>query len=180
MEQYDKLVSNLIEKLNGNDQDIIFASIDLFTLEWTFNIELFYACTLEMEEKQIKEIIPHRLGLLCADLSISYAPINHLIHTHSRFLLGRKELLPYLFTSNEEVWTRVESKMSTYLVASYLIRKDRLPMDTYLYDYYANISQAEWADFLRTQYNMKKLYAKKEWTNSRIRIFRNICNTMIK
>lgn len=53
-------------------------------------------------------------------------------------------------------------------------------MDTYLYDYYANISQAEWADFLRTQYNMKKLYAKKEWTNSRIRIFRNICNTMIK
>lgn len=180
MEEYDKLVSNLIEKLNGDDQDIIFASIRLFTLEWKFNIELFYACTLEMEEKQIKEIIPHRLGLLCANLSIPYAPIHHLIHTHSRFLLGRKELLPYLFTSNEEVWTRVESKISTYLVASYLIRKDRLPRDTYLYNYYANISQAEWADFLRTQYNMKKLYAKKEWTNSRIRIFRNICNTMIK
>lgn len=178
MEQYDKLVSNLIEKLNGDDQDIISASIDLFTLEWTFNIELFYACMLEMEEKQIKEIIPHRLGLLCSDWAIPYAPMHCLIHTHSRFVLGRKNLLPYLFTNDEEVWTRVESKMSTYLLASYVFRHNRLSMEEGLYSYYADISQSEWADFLRIHYNLKELYVKKEWTNSRIRIFRNICNAM--
>ncbi len=38
MDDYDQLVSELINKLDGHDADVIFATIALFTLEWKYNV----------------------------------------------------------------------------------------------------------------------------------------------
>ena len=64
MADYDNLTKNIAEGLAGNDEEVIFAAIALFTLEWKYNVELFYSCAAEAEEHRVSEIPIERLGLL--------------------------------------------------------------------------------------------------------------------
>ena len=70
MGEYDRLVTHLIDLLDGDDEDVIFATIALFTLEWKYNIELFYNCAVEAEKHKITDVPVHKLATLCAELSM--------------------------------------------------------------------------------------------------------------
>ena len=85
MQDYDKLVSLLLKKLDGSDEDVIFGTITLFTLEWKYNVELFYSCAVNAEEVGVQDVPVHRLAGLCAELSMPLAPdFTQRFHTESR------------------------------------------------------------------------------------------------
>ena len=181
MQDYDKLVGQLIEWLDGTDEDVIFATVALFTLEWKYNVELFYACAVNAEKSKTKEVPLQRLSALCAELSMPLPPyFTQMLHTESRFILHRTKLVPALYSSSESDWREVQDKLWHYLSARYyitteIVRKWDMP------EFFARYTtRAQWAQFFREHYDLRKLYTHKEWNNSRIRYMRKIYSVMIK
>ena len=181
MQDYDKLVGQLMEMLDGTDEDVIFATVALFTLEWKYNVELFYVCAVNAEKTRTKEVPLQRLSTLCAELSMPLPPYcTQILHTESRFILHRTKLVPALYSSSESDWGEVQDKLWHYLSANYyitteIVRKWDMPEFFVRYT-----TRAQWAQFFREHYNLRKLYTPKEWNNSRIRYVRKIYSVMIK
>ena len=125
MDDYDQLVSELINKLDGHDADVIFATIALFTLEWKYNVELFYSFATEVEKQGVKKLPIERLGLLCANLAVPLPPyFTNTMHTESRFVLHRPQLVPCIFDKDEPGWNEIKEKMWQYLSAEYFIHTE--------------------------------------------------------
>ena len=180
MNDYESLVEDLKSKLDGNDDDVIFSTIALFTLEWKYNVELFYACAERMEKYNVSEIPKNRLGLLCAELSYPLPYSNQIVHTESRFILHRMDLIESVFKENKYRWAGIKEKMWQYLCAEYFITTEILDKWSMGEFFQTHIPKSEWAKFFREHYDLRKIYVKKEWSNKRIRNVRNIYNTMIK
>ena len=101
------------------------------------------------------------------------------IHTDSRFVLGRQEIVPMLFSEDEQEWGKITIKIREYLKASMWLRQKLIPRCKEIDDFYKNKPVHEWVNFLHENYDMQKLYVNKEWNNKKIRCFRNICRSMI-
>lgn len=181
MQDYDKLVGQLMEMLDGTDEDVIFATVALFTLEWKYNVELFYACAVNAEKTKTKEVPLQRLSALCAELSMPLPPYcTQTLHTESRFVLHRTKLVPVIYSSSKSDWDEVQDKLWHYLSAKYyitteIVRKWDMP------GFFARYTtRAQWAQFFREHYDLRKMYTPKEWDNFRIRYVRKIYSVMIK
>ena len=174
MADYDSLTKNIAEGLDGDDEEVIFAAIALFTLEWKYNVELFYSCAASAEKHGVSEIPIERLGLLCADQSLPLP--TTVLHTESRFVLHRASLIPCIFEKDEVGWNEIVEKFWQYLSAEYFIRSERSMLEFF----YTHIDRSEWAAFFRNHYDMRKLYVQKEWTNKRIRIVRQLYSSLLR
>lgn len=64
MQDYDKLVSLLLKKLDGSDEDVIFGTIALFTLEWKYNVSSNRGTTLVINNSSQKATIYNYGGSL--------------------------------------------------------------------------------------------------------------------
>lgn len=181
MEKYDKLVEKLVAKLDGDDEDVIFATLALFTLEWKYNVELFYNCAVEAEKNNVKEVPREKLAPLCAELAMPVAPyFDQVLHTESRFILHRLELVPYVYSDPDELWEEIYDKLYHYFIAKYYITKEIIHKWS-MPEYFAtHIPRERWAAFFREHYDLRKIYKPKEWNNKRIRYVRKIYETMIK
>lgn len=181
LQEYDKLVNKLISKLDGDNEDVIFATLALFTLEWKYNVELFYSCAVEAEKNNITTVPLKRLAALCAELSIPVSPGSTTkIHTESQFVLHRLELVPYIFDQQKDMETYINDKLCHYHIAKYYIKREIVHKWS-MPEYFAtHISRDKWADFFREHYDLRKMYAEKKWTNKRIRYMRKIYETMIR
>ena len=182
MADYDSLTKNISEGLDGDDEEVIFAAIALFTLEWKYNVELFYSCAASAEKHGVSEIHIERLGLLCADQSLPLPPplSTTVVHTESRFVLHRTSLIPCIFEKDEAGWNEIVEKFWQYLSAEYFIRSEILHKWSMPEFFYTHIDRSEWAAFFRNHYDMRKLYVKKEWTNKRIRIVRQLYSSLLR
>ena len=181
MSDYDHLISELKEKLDGDDADVIFATIALFTLEWKYNVELFYSFSVEAEKNGVKELPIERLGLLCADLSGPLPPyFTTMMHTESRFVLHRPQLVPCIFDKDESGWNEIKEKMWQYLSAEYFIRSEIVHKWSMPEFFYTHIDRSQWAGFFREHYDIRKMYVKKEWTNKRIRFMRQTYKALLR
>ena len=180
MDEYDKLVESLLSKLDGTDEEVIFATIALFTLEWNYDIEFFYSCAVSAEQAKVKDVPKDRVSALCAELSMLVPPdFDCVLHTESRFILNRRKVVPYIF-KDDQTWGEVYDKIYQYLIANYYILRE-IVIRGDMADYFAKyISREYWAKFIRENYNIKELYNKKEWTNQRIRYVRKLYSVMIK
>lgn len=181
MQEYDKLVNELITKLDGDDEDVIFATLALFTLEWKYNVELFYSCAVEAEKHNTKDVPLERLAILCAELAVPIPPeCTTIINTESRFILHRLELVPLLYDDPDGLWEEIRDKLWNYFVAKYYIEKEIVHKWS-MPEYFAtHISRDKWAAFFREHYDLRKIYVKKEWTNKRIRYVRKVIEIMVK
>lgn len=179
MQDYDELTHNLAKGLDGNDEDVVFSAVALFTLEWKYPVELFYACAENAEKVGITDIPKTKITQLCtqqAQLCIPEAMKN--LHTDSRFVLHRMQLVPLAYDDGFP-WAVIEQKLYHYLVMSYYFKQSLIHNDS-LVDYYAMVtSKKDWADFIRSSYDIKSIYREKEWTNSRIRYVRRLFDAMI-
>lgn len=178
MQEYDKLILRYTDMLKSDDENIIFATLELFNIEWKYNIEFFYTCASYMEEHSLKEIPANKLGMLCGKVNFIDNEGNN-IHTDSRFVLGRQEIVPMLFSEDEQEWGKITIKIREYLKASMCLRQKVIPRCKKIDDFYKNKPVHEWVNFLHENYDMQKLYVNKEWNNKKIRCFRNICRSMI-
>jgi len=181
MQDYDKLVNQLIEKLDGTDEEVVFATIALFTLEWKYNVELFYLCAVEAEKSNTKEVPLERLAALCAVLNIPFLPYSdRMLCIESRFVLNRIKIVPNIYNSAESEWDEIQDKILHYLLAEYyitteIVRKWDMP------GFFARYTtQAQWAQFFREHYDLRKVFIPKEWSNNRIRYMRKIYSIMIR
>ena len=181
MQEYEKLIEGLVKKLDDDDEDVIFATLALFTLEWKYNVELFYQCAVEAEKNNFKEVPLERLAPLCAELSVPVPPeYTTIIHTESRFVLHRKKLVKFIYDDPDELWEEIYDKLWNYFVAKYYIEKEIVHKWS-MPEYFAtHISRDKWAAFFREHYDLRKIYVKKEWTNKRIRYVRKVIEIMVK
>ena len=119
MHEYEKLTEGLVKKLDGDDEDVIFATLALFTLEWKYNVELFYQCAVEAEKNKVKEIPLERIAPLCAELSVPVPPeCTTIIQTESRFVLHRQELVKLIYNDPDELWEEIYDKHGITLLQS--------------------------------------------------------------
>lgn len=179
MHEYDSVIDELLKLLDGNTEDVLFATIALYTLEWKYNIELFYNCAVEAEKNKVKEVPINRLALLCAVLYV-LAPSNTVLPIESRFVLHRRDLVPYMYEANDEDWEAVKEKFYQYFIVKYYVRKDMFHNLTIPQYVATHISRETWADFIREHYNLRNIYKTKEWNNKRIRYFRKMVQAMIR
>ena len=180
-EEYDKLTRNLVAKLDGSDDDVIFAAVALFTLEWKYQPELFYACAVQAETIGTDEVPVQRIAALCAELTMPLPPdLTTIMHTESRFIPYRMDLVQSIYSANDNEWREIEDKLYDYFSAGYCIKHEIIRKWT-LSEYFARYStKAQWADFIRQHYDLKKMYVPREWTNKRIRYMRRLYQEMIR
>lgn len=181
MQDYDNLVSVLLNKLDGSDEDVIFGTIALFTLEWKYNVELFYSCAVNAEKVGVQDVPIHRLAVLCAELAIPLAPYStQMLNTESRFVLHRLELVPAVYNASEIEWNEVRDKICHYQTARYYIEKEIVRKWDMAGFFARYATREQWAQFFRNHYDLRKIYVSKEWNNKRIRYMRSIYGVMIK
>ncbi len=180
MQDYDKLVSLLLKKLDGSDEDVIFGTIALFTLEWKYNVELFYSCAVNAEEAGVQDVPVHRLAGLCAELSMPLAPdFTHMLHTESRFVLHRlKWYQPYILHRNQN-GNEVKIKYAIIRRPDIILRK-RLYANGICRFLCPIHHKRTVGKFFREHYDLRQIYVPKEWNNKRIRYMRSIYSAMIK
>lgn len=171
MDEYDKLVEELLQKLEGSDEDILFSTVALYTLEWRYNVELFYSCSVEAEMKHTKDISEDRIGILCAILPLSIRPVV----IESRFVLNRLKVVPYVYNADIMEWEKISRKYELYLNATDFYTKyetDNTPAMEKTFAKKFDIHEA--AEYIRKNYDIRKMYKKKEWTSARIKYVRNL------
>lgn len=179
MRDYDEFIQLLLKGLDGDAESVVFSTIALFTLEWKYNIELFYTCAVNAEKNGTADVPKIKIAELCAELSMPIHPeFPKKLHIQSRFIFHRIRLVPYIY--NGASWDKIEEKIYHYLVMNYDFDQILVHHDS-LAEYYAMISTREqWAEFMRDNYNLKELFKPKEWTNKRIRYMRSLYDTFIK
>lgn len=175
MEQYDQLTKSLVDRL---EKERVFATIALYVLEWKYNVELFYACAVEAEKHKCKEVRVRDIGLLCGDCNMprAYDPTLTL-HTHNRYIKKRLDLVPFLFDGSDLEWLR--AKICAYhnlrYETKYTLTIDTVPFVTIFQE---QTTPADWAEYLRQNYDIKTIYKEKEWTPARIRYVRKLYDTL--
>lgn len=179
MADYDSLTKELVKKLNGSDEDVIFAAIALFTLEWKYCVEFSYSCAVSAEGVGVKDIPLDRFAALCAELSFPIPPkFTTILHTESRFVLHRMDLVPAIFSSAD--WGEIEAKLCDYLTIRYYLKQEMIHKWS-LPEYFCSMTtRVQWADFIRKHYDLRKIYTPKDWTNSRIRYVRNFYQAIMQ
>ena len=176
---YDSLTQGLLKKLDGSDEDVIFATIALFTLEWKYCVELSYSCAVNAESTGAKDVPFDRFAVLCAELSFPIPPeFTTILNTESRFVLHRMALVPAIFLSAG--WKEIEAKLRDYLTIRYYLKQGIMHKWS-LPEYFCGITtRSQWADFIRQHYDLRNIYTTKVWTNSRIRYVRNLYQAIIQ
>ena len=173
MADYESLTQDLLKRLDGSDEDVIFATIALFTLEWKYCVELLYSCAVNSERTGTKDVPLDRFAALCAQLAFPIPPeFTTILHTESRFVLHRMSLVPVMFSDSD--WEEVEAKLCVYLTIRYYLKQEIIHKWS-LPEYFCGMTtRAQWASFIREHYDLRKIYTRKDWTNSRIRYVRNL------
>ena len=77
----------------------------MFTIEWKFAIETLYHIACLMEEKGIKEVDRHAIGLLVGNVWIE-SQFGGSVTTHSRMVKERRYVLDYLFDEDTDMYSQ--------------------------------------------------------------------------
>lgn len=177
MDDYDRLTQSLVDKL---DEDPLFSTIALFTLEWKYNIDLFYSCAVEAEKHKCKEIPLENLSMLCAVCSLPLATdMSRTLHTESRFIRKRTDFVPRLYDGSD--WMDIALRLMVYHNMRYEMKYTMTVNDVPLVFLFQKLTTApEWAAYLQENYNLRGVFKKKEWTPARIRYMRKLFETMYR
>lgn len=172
MQEYDQLVEELYRGLEGSAEEVLFSTIALFTLEWKYNVELFYFCAVEAEKKHEKDVPVKSIAMLCANLPVNSG--NLVIE--SRFVLNRLKVVPYVYKESCGEWKRITEKYKAYLFALHIFTKQRSEGGgpSIEESFAKNFQMDEAAEYIKKNYDIRKMYQKKEWTSFRIKYVRKL------
>lgn len=171
MSDYDSFVQTLVDKLNKGE-DILFSTIALYTLEWKYDIELFYACAVEAEKYPYDESTVQKVNLLCGQFGILIPPaFTQRLPTDSHFIKNRLSLVPYIFDGSD--WNLIDEKIHAYLLLKYSVKKCyRFEGRSILQIILETTTSDDWANYIKENYDLRPIYVNKKWTNKRIRYAR--------
>lgn len=174
-DEYDAWVQMLIERSQKSDEDMVFASMAFFTLEWKYAFEYVYLVACKMEQDNIDEVDFYTTVAMWGPLDFeSRLGIN--IHMDSRMIWERQQLIDD-FIVNGVPDTMIRYRRQKYIeqVGLMALFNQLTSIDGGLYkDWFKNNTcMKDWASFLR-DYNVFDAWHKKEWTNKRINKARKI------
>ena len=179
-EQYDNFASSLKDRSKKSDQDMIFASIALFTFEWRYPVELLYKLAIFMEEQGISSINERDLVLLTGHITVeSILGIN--CTGDSRMVKERAFCFLNLFDESLEDEEREGMRSWIKELFALCVQYKEIKtsaQDAFYKDWFLKESSpADWASFL-AQYDVFSVCEKKRWTNKRIKNMRYLLNIL--
>lgn len=101
------------------------------------------------------------------------------LHTHSRFIKKRMDLVPLLYdgTDLEELTLKFMCYHNLLCEVKYTLTVNGVPFITL---FKKLTTPADWAEYLRQNYDITTIYTKKEWTPARIRYVRKLYDVMLQ
>lgn len=180
-EQYDEFIESLIERSKNSDEDMVFASIALFTLEWHYPIEMLYYLSCIMEEEKIQTIDKSNLVLICGPIDVE-SMFCGWVSTDSRMVKERLQILHYLFGKETGDFEReiMVDLIKEIITLGALYKEVVSTNDGGLYkDWFRKESTVEdWASFLKL-YDIFSIWERKEWTRTRIQNMRYLFDLIL-
>ena len=181
-EQYDKMIEGLVERSRKSDQDMVFFSLALFTIEWHFAIETLYYLSCLMEEKNITDIDQHMLVLICGGVGIE-SQFGGSVTTDSRMVKERLFVLDYLFNNETDSYSKaVMVDLIKEIIVLGVHYKECISTDEgdlYKEWFRKESTITDWASFFR-YYDLFAIWQKKEWTRKRIQNMRKLLDLIIR
>ena len=176
-EKYDDEVERLRKRSEKNDEDMVFATLAFFTLEWHYPIELLYAISCRMEKEDNKDIDRDVLMLLCGNFVTIESMFDGSVTMSSRMVLERTMLFSSLFSKKLTAYARQEMMdwIKEILVLGEYYKECVTTEDGEAYKerFRKETGMPDWASFLE-RYNLFLIWERKEWTNTRIRNMRKL------
>lgn len=179
-DQYDSLVNSLFKRAKNDDEDLVFATIAFFNLEWRYPIEILYRISKLMERNNQQTINENDLALLCSFIRVEsrfggwYTGDSRMIKERITTFLGMFycDLSPDFY---EEMRNLIKEIFVLGIQYKELMRTE----DGELYkDWFQNnTSVKDWASFLK-EYNLFAIWQKKEWTNKSIKNMRYLISVL--
>ena len=181
-EQYDEMIEKLIERSHKSDEDMVFAALALYTLEWKYSIETLYYLSCLMEEKNIREVDTETIILLCGAVDID-SQFGGSVQTESRMVKERFFVLDYLFSGEfDEHNVEVMKELIQEILVLGVHYKEIVGTDDkelYKEWFRKESNMKDWASFFR-YYNIFAIWEKKEWTRTRIQNMRRIYDAILR
>lgn len=175
---YESKVNELYSAMDDNDpRTIIEKTIEYFSLQWLYCIELFYDVAIEAERQGRHKDIPFsRVKALCAQIGemppTEWFPIE-IRAVENRMLMKRQEYIFDLFNLNDEEWAFQRDCIADALkIAGFL---GQLKGGAAFIPIVHEISEQEKADFIKENYWIWKNRKHYEWPKrSRIQSVRDL------
>ncbi len=173
MKEYESELDCLYKGMKS-DALILLNTHKFFNLEWIYNIDLIYDIAVEAEKRGENKIDIKRLWGIAGGTYIqgdAFVPDG--FHTQSRMVMSRKKLIPLIFEDDEVIRNK--------LVKAYR-------MNYFLYYFYGSklhelihnmIPEKEMAEFVKKYYWIWNTRSKKEWTDKRIKIARQLFSEIV-
>ena len=175
-EEYDSWVMKLIERSRKSNEDMVFASIAFFTLEWKYSLELIYLIAEYMEDNKIENVDYYTLWGLTGFIELD-SRFGYRISHESRMVKERQIVIEDLITEGEpdSMVLFLREKYVEIAVSLTGIFQDMTSKKGSLYkDWFKdNTTMEDWASFFE-DYDVFSCWHKKKWTNKRIRNARKL------
>lgn len=182
MAEYDAWVKNQRQRQGEGDEAVVSASLEFFTVEWKYAIELVYLVAKYMEDNKIKTIHREVLAILCGRLTFDFT-YGHNIGGDSRAAKERQKMIPYLIKEEEEMSDETQCDIYLYkeMLGLLIVTNKKLTINNQnLRSWFAvNTSMEDWASFFR-DYNIFEAWHEKNLTNGVIRNMRKIFGLIIQ
>lgn len=173
--EYDKWVEKLIERSKKSDEDMVFASLAFFTLEWKYSLEYFYELAEYMIGNDLDEIDYYTAWLFTGTFNFD-SSFGISVGTDSRIIVDRKRLISTYYNKSltgEKLDDLRHKYIEILTIKSLTIKMPCFDGGDYIDWFKNNTSIADWASFFK-EYNVFQIWKRKEFTNEKIRKMRYI------
>lgn len=173
MEKYESELDNLYKEMKS-DALILLNTHKFFNLEWIYNIDLIYDIAVEAEKRGVKKFDIKRLVGIAGNINIQGdASFPNNLNTQSRMVMSRKKLIPLIFEDDMVIRNKlVEAYRMNYFL--YYFNESKLHEVLH-----KMASEKEMAEFVKKYYWIWDTRSKKEWTNKRIKIARQLFSEFV-
>lgn len=184
--QYDNEILQMNGRWVKSDENIVFYTLAAFTLEWKYPINFIYSIVKRMEELGISEFPDQksRMATFCADINYVSAELKARISTHSRMITVRDRYID-LMLQEPEGSLLFEAEQMAFLegltMVSLLTKNmtiDKVPIQEW---FIKNTTKEDWASFF-IDYDIFGYINgwEKQWSNKRIRYFRECLSMLLR
>ena len=178
-EGYDDWVEKLRARSSENDEEMLFASISFFLLEWKYSLEFFYVLADYMDEAGIKEIDPLTFNLFYGVVQF-FSRLSLSIRIDSRMIIERQNLALIFLNYPKDTLLRYRGKYAELLgLACMILEMPRSDNGVSYSNWFrCNTNLTDWASFIR-DYDVFQAWNSKTWTKRKIQIARNLLKFVV-
>lgn len=175
--EYDDVIWKWKKKAGDSPENMVFASMVVFTLAWKYSFDFYYNIAAEMEKMGLKYIedVERKCSLFCGKVGlISCLPYQYtggIVHTDSRMVIIREKYVTAFanFSGMDEIRYREA------LVTASVMRSRMTYRGVNITEWFVkNTNVEDWASVMET-YNVFQIFVTdKNWTSKRIRYVKEI------